>query len=49
MICEGRWHTVSGDRDRAARLKALLDGLERGRIITAQARHVRAMRFGGGA
>jgi ADP-ribose pyrophosphatase YjhB (NUDIX family)/endogenous inhibitor of DNA gyrase (YacG/DUF329 family) len=32
MIGEGRWRTVSGDR--AAHLKALLDGLERGRITS---------------
>ena len=32
MIGEGRWRTVSGDR--AAHLKALLDGLQRGRITS---------------
>ena len=32
MIGEGRWRTVSGDQ--AAHLKALLDGLERGRITS---------------
>jgi hypothetical protein len=32
MIGEERWRTVSGDR--AAHLKALLDGLQRGRITS---------------